>query len=76
METPELPKRISLTLEESVARLRDHDAFLVLTAELRSLRDDQFRALKGQTENTVFEIVGAVSMLDDLIALFEGVKNV
>ncbi len=66
------PPPTKLTFEQSLERLRDNDGFRVVIQELRDLREEQFGALKEAKKRTVFEIVGAVSVLDDLIATFEG----
>ena len=72
-ETPPTPPQVKPTpLEKALERLRDHDAFRVVIRELRGLREDQFQALKNKKKREVFEIVGAISMLDDIIAAFDG----
>ena len=70
----ELPDVKRPSIEESLEKLRLNDSFLAVIAEMKGIREDQFKALKGAKKREVFEIVGCISALDDLISMFEGVQ--
>lgn len=74
MDDPKLPAISRPTVEDSLEKLRKNDSFLAIIAEMKSIREDQFRALKGAKKREVFEIVGCISAFDDLISMFEGAQ--